>query len=245
MKNPLRHSKCRPRRSCWGRYKPWDEPPPVHQIIPRPICLEVSHKFKGHVLKLFFSSIPKPFWWHFFSVLATVTVLQSLSTPAAPSCASCNHNSRKLPSAVLLNMTAPSVIAALQPVLVSMLGKMVPMWVRFMFVRAVVSEPASAAFPFSKTQKIYLANTSSVPPFRSFLIATSWRLTGFGFSSCPQCGFSLSLPQVVISSCSSCGVALPAAQLDVQTAVKWSYKTHDLRALCYGTAEVGFLYIPP
>lgn len=89
-----------------------------------------------------------------------MTVLQSLSTPAAPSCAGCNHNSQKLPSAVLLNMTDPSVIAMLQPALVSVLGRMVPMWVRFMFVRAVVSEPASAAFPFSKTQKIYLPDTS-------------------------------------------------------------------------------------
>lgn len=219
MRNPLRYTECRSRRSCWGGYKPWDQPPSVYQIFPHPICLEVSHKFKGYVLKLFFTSIPKPFWWLFFSVLTAVTVLQSLSTPAAPSC---NHNSHKLPSAVLLNMTDPSVIAALQPALVSVLGKMVLMWVRFMFVRAVVSEPASAAFPFSKTQKIYLSNTSWVPPFLSFLIAIPWKLTGFGFSSCPQCGFSLSLRKVVISFCSLCGVALPAAQLDVQTAVKWS-----------------------
>jgi len=93
-------------------------------------------------------------------MLAVVTVLQSLSTPAAPSCAGCNHNSQKLPSAVLLNATDPSVIAALQPALVSALGRMVPMWARFMFVRAVVSEPASAAFPFLKTWKIYFPDTS-------------------------------------------------------------------------------------
>lgn len=134
-------------------------------IIPHPICLEVSHEFKGHVLEIFFSSVPKTFWrvfFPFFLVLAIVLVLQSLSTPAAPSCAGHSHNSHKLPSAVLLNMTDPSVIAVLQPALVNVLGRMVPMWVRFMFVRAVVSEPESAAFPFSKTQKIYLPNASWV-----------------------------------------------------------------------------------
>lgn len=93
-------------------------------------------------------------------MLAIVTVLQSLSTTAAPSCAVCDHNSRKVPSAVLLNVTDPSVIAALQPALVSTWGRMVPMWIRFMFVRAVVSESARAAFPFSKTRKIYLPQTS-------------------------------------------------------------------------------------
>lgn len=93
-------------------------------------------------------------------MLAIVTVLQSLSTTAAPSCAGCDHNSRKVPSAVLLNVRDPSVIAALQPALVSAWGRMVPMRIRFMFVRAVVSESARAAFPFSKTWKIYLPQTS-------------------------------------------------------------------------------------
>lgn len=139
---------------------------------------------------------------------------------AAPSCAGCHHKSQKLPRAVLLNMTDPSVIAVLQPALVSMWGRMVPVWVRFMFVRAVVSKPARAAFPFSKSQDLSPQHILSLS--LSFKIAILRKLPWSGFSTCPQYGFSLSLPKVVISSCNSCGVAFPAAQLHVQAAVKWS-----------------------
>lgn len=58
------------------------------------------------------------------------------------------------------------------------------MWVRFVFVRAVVSEAASAAFPFSKTLKINLPDTS-------------WE--GFFFNSYPQKTYAvcfLHLPSV-------------------------------------------------
>lgn len=116
-------------------------------------------KFKGHVLKLFFSSVPQLFWWIFFLVLAVVPALEPVN-PCSTQLCCCNRNSQTLPAAVLLHMTDPSVIAALQPAPVSVLGRMVPMWVRFGFVRAVVSEAASAAFPFSKTLKINPPDTS-------------------------------------------------------------------------------------
>lgn len=77
------------------------------------------------ILQLSSQNILEIFFFFFLLLLAIVLVLQSLSTPAAPSCAGCNHNSHKLPSAVLLNMTDPSVIAVLLA-LVSVVGRMVP-----------------------------------------------------------------------------------------------------------------------
>lgn len=140
-------------------------------------------------------------------MLAIVLVLQSLSTPAAPSCAGPNHNSHKLPSAVLLNMTDPSVIAVLEAALVNVLGRMVPMWERFMFLRAVVREPASAAFPFSKTLKIYLPDASWVC-FSLFYITIPRKLPWLGF-------FHLPSPLSVVSPYLSPELSSPLAILVV------------------------------
>lgn len=76
--------------------------------------------------------------------------------------------------------------------------------------------------PFQKLGRFISPKHPERVSLSLFLIAIPRKLAPSGFSTCPQYGFSLSLPQVVISSRNSCGVALPAALLHVQTAVKRS-----------------------
>lgn len=162
-------------------------------------------------------------------MFAIVTVLQSLSTTAAPSCAGCDHNSRKVPSAVLLNVTDPSVIAALQPALVSAWGRMVPMRIRFMFVRAVVSESARAAFPFSKTWKIYLPQTSWESLSLSFFNSYPQKTCTIWFFHLPSVWFLLISPpscQLLLQFLWCCSSRCSAACAD-------SRKTEFTRLMIY------------
>lgn len=160
-----------------------------------PSNLESSHEVKGHVLKPFFLSAFNPFWWIFFIVLTIEAVFQSLLCTAAPSCA----------ALTITHVNCQSLLCLMWQILLwqqccgqpwgksgegwCLCGKICLLglwWVNLQELPSLLQKLRSFISPTHPEQVGFLFAFS-------FLIAIPRKLAPSGFSTCSQCGFTLSL----------------------------------------------------